>query len=94
MDNKKVDPLFISKRGNIRNANNNNIDNKDNISFNIFFKKFRKKANFTLNKNHNSDEFSIFKKISNDIVYNEKSHITAVFKDFLIFDDYSEFMKR
>jgi hypothetical protein len=33
-------------------------------------------------------------KIINDIIYNEKSNIVAKFKDFLIFDDLSEFMKR
>ena len=30
----------------------------------------------------------------NDIVYNEPTHIVAVFKDFLIYDDITEFMKR
>jgi hypothetical protein len=108
MDNKIVDPIFkkkINRNTNIlkifnfnKNDNDNdndsynnylNRDNKDN-----FFKMFKKKANLLIKKNHNSDELSIFKKISNDIVYNEKSHITAIFKDFLIYDDYSEFMKR
>jgi hypothetical protein len=30
----------------------------------------------------------------NDIVFNEKSHIVAVFKDYLIYDDEAEFLKR
>lgn len=30
----------------------------------------------------------------NDIIYNEKAHIVAVFKDYLIYDDTSEFLKR
>jgi hypothetical protein len=30
----------------------------------------------------------------NDIVFNEKSHIVAVFKDYLILDDEAEFLKR
>jgi hypothetical protein len=34
------------------------------------------------------------KKIVNDIVYNEKSHIVAKFKDFLLFDDMTEFLRR
>ena len=32
--------------------------------------------------------------IINNIVYNEKSHIVALFKDYLILDDLSEFLKR
>lgn len=34
------------------------------------------------------------KNIINDIIYNEKAHIVAVFKDYLIYDDTSEFLKR
>lgn len=33
-------------------------------------------------------------KIVNDIIYNEPTHVVAVFKDFLIYDDLSEFLKR
>ena len=33
-------------------------------------------------------------KIINDIIYNEQTHIVSVFKDYLIFDDISEFLKR
>ncbi len=33
-------------------------------------------------------------KIINDIIYNECTHIVSVFKDFLIYDDISEFLKR
>ena len=33
-------------------------------------------------------------KIVTDIVYNEPTHIVSVFKDYLIFDDVSEFLKR
>ena len=33
-------------------------------------------------------------RIINDIIYNEKSHIVAKFKDYLIIDDISEFLKR
>lgn len=100
MDSKKNGPKSsTSKSIKDNKIFNNNI--KEKKSFNNyknskdhFFKKFKKKANYLLQENHNSNELSIFKKIANDIVYNEKSHITAVFKDFLIYDDYSEFMKR
>ena len=33
-------------------------------------------------------------KIVNDIIYNENAHIVSVFKDYLIYDDVSEFLKR
>ena len=33
-------------------------------------------------------------KVVNDIIYNETTHIVSVFKDSLIFDDVSEFLKR
>jgi hypothetical protein len=33
-------------------------------------------------------------KVINDIIYNEQSHVVAIFKDSLIMDDLSEFMKR
>ncbi len=33
-------------------------------------------------------------KVVNDIIYNECSNIVSMFKDYLIFDDVSEFLKR
>lgn len=33
-------------------------------------------------------------KIINDIIYNEQTNVVSVFKDYLIFDDISEFLKR
>lgn len=33
-------------------------------------------------------------KIVNDIIYNEPNHVVSVFKDYLIYDDISEFLKR
>ena len=33
-------------------------------------------------------------KIINDVIYNESTHIVSVFKDYLIYDDISEFQKR
>jgi hypothetical protein len=32
-------------------------------------------------------------KVVNDIIYNEQMHVVSVFKDFLILDDISEFLK-
>jgi hypothetical protein len=33
-------------------------------------------------------------KVITDIVYNENTNLVSVFKDYLIFDDVSEFLKR
>jgi len=33
-------------------------------------------------------------KLTSDIMYNESRHIVSVFKDYLIYDDFSEYMKR
>lgn len=33
-------------------------------------------------------------KLINDIIYNEPNHLVAIFKDYLIYDDLSEFLKR
>lgn len=41
-----------------------------------------------------SDELIFGKRIINNIIYNEKSHCVALFKDFLILDDNTEFLKR
>lgn len=70
---------------------------------NLKFHKTKKVAKLTdvmkqVKKHVNSkyqDEFNSFmKKIINEIIYNEKAHIVARFKDYLILDDTSEFLKR
>ena len=33
-------------------------------------------------------------KTINDVIYNEPTHIVSAFKDYLIYDDVSEFLKR
>lgn len=80
MDNNKVDPSSKLKQ---RTPKKTNI-----------IKAFKKIAHNLIKKLHNSNQHTIYRKIANDIVYNEKSHIVAVFKDYLIYDDSSEFLKR
>jgi len=48
----------------------------------------------TLNKKYLTSREYYNVKIINDIIYNEATHVVSVFKDYLIFDDVSEFMKR
>ena len=33
-------------------------------------------------------------KVINDIIYNDETHLVSMFKDYLILDDISEFLKR
>jgi len=47
-----------------------------------------------LNKKYLTSRESYDVKVVNDIIYNENTHLVAVFKDYLIYDDISEFMKR
>eukprot|EP01022_Parablepharisma_sp_SALTPOND_P002315 TRINITY_DN1094_c0_g2_i5.p1 TRINITY_DN1094_c0_g2~~TRINITY_DN1094_c0_g2_i5.p1 ORF type:complete len:488 (+),score=60.65 TRINITY_DN1094_c0_g2_i5:1800-3263(+) len=47
-----------------------------------------------LSKKYITSKDSYNLKVVNDIIYNETSHIVAVFKEFLIYDDVSEFLRR
>ena len=54
-------------------------------------------CSYTYIKFNNKYKVSMFKygsTVINNIIYNEKSHIVALFKDYLILDDTSEFLKR
>jgi len=55
------------------------------------FKKYSKKQ---LIAKHVTDEGTFSIRCLNDIIYNEKAHVVSVFKDYLIYDDMSEFLKR
>ncbi len=84
MDNNKVDPRSKTKANSFKNTSKR-------LSL---IKTIRTQANKLILQNHNSDKDTFYRKTANDIVYNEKSHIVAVFKDYLIYDDTSEFLKR
>ena len=55
-------------------------------------KDIEKRVRNNLNKKHQSTKLDYFKLVSQAIVYNEKCHIVAVFKDFLIFEEKEEFL--
>lgn len=48
----------------------------------------------SLNKKYLTTRDSYNAKIVNDIIYNENNHIVVAFKDYLIYDDITEFLKR
>jgi hypothetical protein len=87
----KGERSFFSKQNNIKNNALNGNHGKYNYSSFInlekkIYKRFQK-FYFT-----SIDFYNI--KIINEIISNENSHIVAEFKDFLIKDDYSEFIQR
>jgi hypothetical protein len=43
---------------------------------------------------HNSTPDKYAAKVTNDIIYDEKKHLVCIFKDFLLWDEYSDFLKR
>jgi hypothetical protein len=55
---------------------------------------FKKKANERLTNEHKTTKSAYFKKVVNEIIFNEKSQVVANFKEHLIYDDNSEFLKR
>ena len=48
----------------------------------------------TLNSRYLTSQEYYNSKIASDIMYNEQRHIVSVFKEYLIFDDFSEYLKR
>lgn len=55
---------------------------------------FRELISQNLSKKYMTSKDFYNVKIINDIIYNENTHIVSVFKDYLILDDISEFLKR
>ena len=87
----KKELTHISKKNNNKNIPLHVKKSKyNNCSFEILEKKVYKKF-FELYRT-NEDFYNI--KIINEIISNDSSHIVAEFKDFLIKDDYSEFILR
>lgn len=56
-----------------------------------FWKALTQKA---LNTKYLTSQEYYNSKIAADIMYNEQRHIVSVFKEYLIFDDFSEYLKR
>jgi hypothetical protein len=84
LDNKNFN---FASSGNARSQSNRDKAVKVLKNFKIF-------AHVGLVEKYQTDENSLNKKIVNDIIYNEKAHVVAQFKDHLIFDDTNEFLRR
>ena len=59
-----------------------------------FFRVVRQISYSKLFKKYTSGNFSYFKILANNLVFNDTCRIVARFKDYLIFDDNTEFLKR
>lgn len=80
--------MYQSNAG-VKSRQSSNVKSKT-VKLKTLLKVVRSKM---LNK-YETDTNTYNKKTVTEIIYNEKSHIVARFKDFLIFDDLSEFLRR
>jgi len=87
----KGEKSYFSKKSNIRN-NALIIENSKRKTSSLI--NLEKKINKRFHNLYFIDEGFYNVKIINEIISNENSHIVAEFKDFLIKDDYSEFIQR
>jgi hypothetical protein len=55
---------------------------------------FKKRAKERLTNHYKVTASAYNKKVVNDIIFNEKTQVVANFKEYLIYDDNSEFLKR
>ena len=69
---------------------NNNIQS----SRKTFFRVLRQISYTKLYKKYTSGNYSYYKILSNNLIYNDTCRIVARFKDYLIFDDNTEFLRR
>lgn len=89
---------FHQTQGQFRNHHKSKtmtaINKKKSLPIPVPMKSLKKTAREGMVVKYLTDVHTFSKKIITDIIYNEKSHIVAKFKDFLIYDDLSEFLKR
>jgi hypothetical protein len=57
-------------------------------------KELRQKTNRVLKNKYKTAPDTYNVKVIDEIIYNESTRLVAVFKDFLLFDDSSEFLRR
>ena len=69
---------------------NNNIQSSKKTIFRVL----RQIAYTKLFKKYTSGNFSYYKILANNLIFNDTCRIVARFKDYLIFDDNTEFLRR
>ena len=75
---------------------NNIILNEDNKNKNniVYLEKLEKRARNKLIKRYERPISFYDTKMINNILYNEKTHYVEIFKEYLIYEDYNEFLKQ
>ena len=73
--------------------NKKNINNNTNSRYKYIIS-LEDRARYKLIKRYNKPLSYHDVKMINDILYNEKNHYVETFKEYLIYEDYNEFLKR
>lgn len=68
--------------------------NRNNIQYKKTINNLKKRLTKIFSHRYQSDKIEHNVKLINEIIFNEKVLIVAKFKDYLILDDNSEFLKR
>ena len=78
-------------------TNNNHSDNPNQTAIKNSYKYFRKleeRARNKLIKRYDKPSWFYNSKMINDILYNEKTHYVEMFKEYLLYEDYNEFLRQ
>ena len=74
--------------------NNNNLNITVLNANNIFMEKIEARARYKLIKRYEKPSWFYNAKMINDILYNEKTHYVEMFKEYLLYEDYNEFLRQ
>ena len=78
-------------------SNNNHSENLNQTAIKNnykYFKKLEKRARSKLIKRYDKPSWFYNSKMINDILYNEKTHYVEMFKEYLLYEDYNEFLRQ
>ena len=80
---------------NIKNNNHSNNFNQATKKNNFkFILKLEERARNKLIKRYDKPDWFYNSKMINDILYNEKTHYVEMFKEYLLYEDYNEFLRQ
>ena len=79
---------------NKKESSNKDINKNNNKNKFLYLEKLEKRAKNKLIKRYDKPIWYHDVKMINDILYNEKTHYVEMFKEYLIYEDYNEFLKQ
>ncbi len=82
------------KENKIINSNKDNNEQGKTKNYFIYLDNLEKRARYKLIKRYEKPIWFYNLKAINNILYNEKTHYVEMFKEFLIYEDYNEFLKQ